>query len=247
MKLRRTLSGFLLGLGCAVAFIGFLALILPAIPNNQLRLVLASFEMSSSHWLVSAVNTGMSFALRHGWQVLFLGLAMLLLGVLLFLLFSRDATGDHRREEESVPTQPLWEPQPFQRPNPFADLARWDAYAPAEPNAQPESFARFSSPLLERNRFEEADAYRPPAVEPQPAAQVEPEPEPLLRPAAALPASDPEETVHMTFGRSMVRSSFPLSASTEVESEPAYTPNEEEPPQPSPRIRSTMGRHREWL
>lgn len=51
----------------------------------------------------------------------------------------------------------------------------------------------------------------------------------------------------MTFARSPARSHFPQNESLDSpEGENVYTPNEEEAPQSSSRIRSTMGQHREW-
>lgn len=284
MKVRKALSGILLGLGCAIAFIGLLALILPAIPNEQLHLVLASFDLPSSHPLVAAMNTGMSFALHHGWQVLFTGLFLLLIGVALFVLFSEPSPRAKAAFDDREAAQPLWEPRPQPQPNPFADMARWDSFAPLTPSDQEPTyaFARYRSPLLEPNRIEEAPAPAfQPVLEPRPVPEdhanlfarpvAEPpkspiipqpkqtedtpplQPAPMWEPALKpLAKSEPPKTAdtdsgHMTFGRSMVRSTFPQPESPAVvENEPVYTPNEEEPPQPTSRIRSTMGLHREW-
>lgn len=299
MKVRKALSGILLGLGCAIAFIGLLALVLPAIPNEQLHLVLASFDMPSSHPLVSGMNRGMSYALHNGWQVLFWGLFLLMIGVALFVFFSvreprrRDASAPSRTSEAAFPSQPLWEPTPEPRPNPFADMAKWDSFAPLNPGVQETSFAfaRYRSPLLEPNRVEEvpvseqipfesdptpdANPFIRPAEVPAPDILGErdsvPEPkddpfehpasrpdddpsfqstwEPALKPLAKpeLPQAPDVSSDHMTFGRSLVRSTFPQPESpASPEAEPTYTPNEEDPAQPSSRIRSTMGRHREW-
>jgi len=319
MKVQKALSGILLGLGCAIAFIGLLAIVLPAIPNAQLHLVLTSFDMPASHPLVAAMNTGMSFALHHGWQVLFWGLFLLMIGVFLFVLFSiresklRDVSAPASRPEADFPSRPLWEPHPEPRPNPFADMAKWDSFAPINPGSQESSFAfaRYRSPLLEPNRVEESptpertpfessppempiadapwerdpvpdtnpfarpmpepvnpplpavpwerdaeheldvDSFESPAPEPDadpfenPTPAWEPALKPLTKPEPPQAPDVPSE--HMTFGRSLVRSTFPQpEPPASPEAEPAYTPNEEEPAQPSPRIRSTMGRHREW-
>lgn len=301
MKVRKALSGILLGLGCAIAFIGLLALILPAISNAQLQLVLASFAQPSSQPLVSAINRGMSFALSHGWQVLFIGLFLLLIGVSLFVLFSvrespqNDVSAFYRRAEENAfSAKPLWEPRPETRPNPFADMAKWDSFAPVNSGGQDHAyaFARYSSPLLEPNRIEPApihdqtpwakEALDAPAVDswertpPHEAAPFErpaptAEPNPFARPAS-VPAADASRSPapawepalkplarqelsqtsdpspdHMTFARSPARSHFPQNESLDSpEGENVYTPNEEEAPQSSSRIRSTMGQHREW-
>lgn len=280
MKVQKALSGILLGLGCAIAFIGLLALVLPAIPNQQLHLVLASFDMSSSHPLVAAMNKGMSFALHNGWQVLFTGLFLLMVGVSLFVFLSvresrrEGASPFPDRSDDDFPSRPLWEPHPEPRHNPFADMAKWDSFAPLNPGTQEPSFAfaRHRSPLLEPNRVEEvpmpdANPFARPMPEPvkapapdvswepetAPEPEAAPSPEPAWEPALK-PLTKPEPpqapdipSEHMTFGRSLVRSTFPQPEPPAApEGEPVYTPNEEEPAPPSPRIRSTMGRHREW-
>ena len=65
MKVRRTIGGALFGIGCAVTFVGILATVLPMVQNDQLQLVLSSFEMPSGNLIVSAVNGAMTYALHH--------------------------------------------------------------------------------------------------------------------------------------------------------------------------------------
>ena len=88
MKFRRFLSGLLFGLGCALAFVGILALLLPAIPNQQLGLVLRSFSMPSDNGAVSLMNRAMSFALSNSVRVLVLGVLIAGPGAWLHIHFS---------------------------------------------------------------------------------------------------------------------------------------------------------------
>jgi len=257
MKLRRTLSGILFGLGCAFTFIGLLALILPCVANDQLRLVLASFEIPSSNPAVSLINSGMSFALRHSWQVLFAGAAALIIGLFLFILFSREKkeAPESYRRPEPPPQDPIWEqPAPCaDRPNPFADMALWDQqFAPArrQEAADENPFSAFGGPMLERNR-----------VEPEQEQAYSFSPELYARPAQAVPQEKPAPTEPQVVSVWEARpapaplappvldaSVQPAAPKVPEKTEPVYTPNEEPdaPVQISSRIRSTMGRHREW-
>lgn len=276
MKVRRTLSGILFGVGCALTFIGLLALILPAIANDQLKLVLASFEAPSDHPFVRLINSGMSFALGHSWPVLFVGAALLAAGLIGFLLSSQEkkraAQYEMYRRPEPAVSEPLWEQpaaEPY-RPNPFADMALWDQqFAPVK-RQEPVSdnpFTAYGGPMLERNRIEDVPTYsftpesyaRPvePSVQEPVVWQPEPEAEP--EPVAA-PAPESLQARPLSAAVSLFSAAVPLTppvrssesslppAPAEENPEPVYTPNEEPdaPLQISSRIRSTMGRHREW-
>ena len=74
MKVRRTIGGALFGIGCAVTFVGILATVLPMVQNDQLQLVLSSFEMPSGNLIVSAINGAMTYALHHCYGVLLCGI-----------------------------------------------------------------------------------------------------------------------------------------------------------------------------
>lgn len=266
MKVRRTLSGILFGVGCALTFIGLLTLILPAVANDQLQLVLASFESPSENPIVQLMNSGMSFALHHSWQVLFTGAALLVVGLICFILFSREKKRIPQQEPykrpAAAPSEPLWEqpaPEPA-RPNPFADMALWDQqFAPVKRQEIPDEnpFSVYGGPLLERNRIEEIPAYtftpeaytRP--VEPEPVQQPEPAVDPLPVMETVQPLTMPSASAPLTPPVLSAESRIPLTPPSPPASEkpePVYTPNEEPdaPVQISSRIRSTMGRHREW-
>lgn len=246
MKVRRTLSGILFGAGCAFTFIGLLALLLPCVDNPQLSLVLASFDLPSEHPVVSLMNQGMSYALHNGWQVLFVGLAMLAVGLILLLIFTREPKRSKPREtfgNSVLAYVPEWEtPQPsgFET-NPFATAALWEhQFAPAK-KQEPEnesSFTVFGGPMLEPNRIDDepapvftSEVYARPAAahDPQP---VEKPHEEVSAPAKPVPLHEPV---------------IPAPA-VPVKPDPVYTPNEEpnEPTMLSSRIRSTVGRRRDW-
>ena len=87
MKLRRRLSAWLFGLGCAVLFIGLLSLLLPLIANDHLMLVLKSFFAPARKPLVRLINAAMSYALTNAWQVTIAGMLMALAGGVLFCHF----------------------------------------------------------------------------------------------------------------------------------------------------------------
>ena len=240
MKLRRTLSGILFGVGCAMTFVGLLALILPAISNDQLQLVLASFMLPSDNPVVDIVNTCMSFAIKNGWQVLLCGAVMLTIGVVFFSRYTVEETPPPRREIYRRPSpqqEPLWEtPATAQTgPNPFADMAMWDQFAPkmqAAPAKEPPKVG-FGSPMLEPNRIEEelpVPASDPAQVYARPVPPPEPETvsEPVTEPVADEIPSEPEEAP-----------AFPDQTAENV-------PQSGTPVQLSPRIRSTIGKRREW-
>jgi len=239
MKVRRTLSGILFGIGCAFTFIGLLALLLPCVENPQLGLVLASFDLPSEHPVVSLMNRGMSYALHNGWQVLFCGLILLAVGLIFLLIFTREPKRTSRGESFGSPAPASYVPQweqpssPAPETNPFATAALWEhQFAPAK-KQEPESenpFSVFGGPMLEPNRIEESKTPAPSLVYDAYARPAEEKPIPAAEPA---PAAQPP-----------VQS----AASQPVKPEPVYTPNEEsnEPTMLSSRIRSTVGRKREW-
>jgi len=273
MKLRKTLSAVVLGVGCAAAFIGLLSLLLPAIANDQLRLVLSSFEMPSKHPVVNAMNRCMSFSLSHAWQVLISGGVTAVVGGILFSLFLKEEPKRRRddlyRRPSHVPKPQPVTTEPAEAPDPFADMELWNRAVPArreEPVFQENHFPVFNpAPILEPNRIEEAE---------EPIYTYQPEPEPFL-PEARTPVSfqfekqaiETETSLPSQSGsRAILRSSFPVleeeiapepepeeviaqplqTADDPYADDPRFEPNEEEPPPPPPvssRIRSTMGKH----
>ena len=99
MKVRRTIGGVLFGMGCAVTFVGILATVLPMIQNDQLQLVLSSFEMPSSNLIVSAIKGLMTYALHHCYGVLLCGIVMMAAGM--GILLSRPRRRSARRRTAS--------------------------------------------------------------------------------------------------------------------------------------------------
>ena len=265
MNVRKTLGGALFGMGCAVAFVGLLATALPMIPNDQLRLVLSSFEMPSENWFVNAVNGAMTYALQNCYGVLLAGLVLMLAGVPLMLVRDTRSRGRSRpspysrpqaaRERpEARPQEPLWQRTPQASPDPFDDPFDDEAVqallTPRMPDAAaaiPVTYA--PPPILPPSNAEEA----PPA----PFAPEAPAPEP---PASEPPMPARPGPASQSGSRVVIRStvaSRPLPDEAPPAQRPsgkvildgvAYEPNE--PPkeenaaqQPSSRIRSTMGRH----
>lgn len=236
MKLRKALSALLFGVGCAVSFVGTLALVLPCVSNNQLQLVLQSFEMPSSNLIVHAVNATMSYALHHGWQVLGVGLLAAITGGILLALCSRSSRIPLVQEDVfrrpvsvSIPVQP--EAPPAR--NPFAEITYDDLPKPMPSPAV--QHVLHHEPLLEPNRIEEAE----------PAAPI---------PSAAVQAGAPSQSGSRIITRTVM--SQPETIVQPVP-EPEETPIPEPvvpetsavshpPVQPGSRIRSTMGQHRKW-
>lgn len=262
IKLRRSLSGLLLGLGCAAAFIGLLALILPSVANDQLRLVLSSFSMPSSHPIVGFINSCMSYALRNSWQVFLFGaLAAVLGGVLVWVFAPKPQPAASyeacRRPagKSAVPFKP--------GPDPSADLMLWDrssmpeAKASAEPqpfscHKEENPFSFFTpTPILEPNRIADipeplsytrpADADIPSAVMPAPRTSDRFQ---LESRAIVSEAGTPSQSG----GRVIIRSSFAVPDKPEPEpmpemqlpedpyaGDPRFEPNEEvAPEEPAP-------------
>lgn len=250
MKLRRTLGGILFGVGCAFAFIAVLALFLPSVENDQLKLVLASFDMKSEHPVVNVMNQGMSYALHNGWQMLLFAGILMVVGLLL-LLFSREPEPEPYRRPEPQP-MPQWESAPAFEPesNPFASAALWEnQFAPAkrQETRTENPFPVYGGPMLDKNRIEDTPAYafapdlytRPAEEERKPAAPVHApaaQPVSLFEKRGSAPAAMPAMEKPQ------------IAAEPEAKPEVVYTPNEEpeEPVMLSSRIRSTMGRKREW-
>ena len=130
MKARKAAGGLLFGLGCAAAFVGLLATVLPLIDNDQLRLVLSSFAMPSENGIVNAINAVMTYALHNCYAVLLAGLGAMAGGAAL-LLWKEDAP-------ERKPPQREWE-APV---NEGAKRPEVHAQPPMEPESNP--FADFS-------------------------------------------------------------------------------------------------------
>jgi len=158
MRFRRFLSGLLFGTGCALIFVGLLALILPLFSNSQLQLVLASFSAPSDHFAVNLMNRAVSFALLYSWRVLLLGIIMSCLGAWLMNYFTPKRSRRHPPVYQPAPVQhtPPLEPAPTMEtevPNPFAVTS----YSTPLPVRQTVSSPLYhAAPILEKNRVEES-------------------------------------------------------------------------------------------
>ena len=176
MKFRRFLSGFLFGAGCALTFIGVLAVVLPSMSNRQLKTVLASFAAPSDNTAVTAINRFMTFTLSNGWSVALLGLLTAVAGGFLLYCFQPRRSSKKTRPSSAAPARPRNAPDrsravrvpaaPVDReaPNPFAAASyqtqRQEQSRPASP------IAFHAAPMLERNKIEETPADSPVEAEP---------------------------------------------------------------------------------
>ena len=255
MKAAKGLSGLVFGLGCATVFVGLLALILPAVQNEQLALVLASFETPSDNVLVSAINSAMSYALKNPYVILLCGGGLAFVGALLILWCGEPArrrsapprrrpapapvSADNYRPRAVPAPKPEVDPQEQERllrPRAPAPTEPYAAYAPpVDPTKRPEadrvSLARLEEELIRvRQAIEELRAARYPATPQSPADPPPPQEEP---PAQQPPEPEPDQT--------------PLDPAPQPPAQPEPPPAP--PPEPSPdnppapRIRSTMGKH----
>ena len=208
MKVRRTIGGMLFGIGCAVIFVGILATVLPMVQNDQLQLVLSSFEMPSGNLIVSAVNGAMTYALHHCYGVLLCGLAAMLAGAGL-LLWGEKARRAPKRSPYSRPAEMRardddwddadvgwpgggmgWAPPP-REPNPFAQAGT--AFTPRAAEAR---MACSPPPILPPNETEPFNPYARPDAAPADATAAPPpppapEPAPAPPPPQAVPPAPP--------------------------------------------------------
>ncbi|MEG2950402.1 MAG: hypothetical protein RR946_06910 [Clostridia bacterium] len=174
MKYIKIFSGILFGLGCAIIFIGLAATVLPMIANDQLRLVLSSFEMPSENPLVNAINAMMTFSLQNCYLMMLIGAGIALIGALL-MLFNRPAPQAQQTEaprspyalvpeEGAADSIPVWRstraPAAMEN-NPFADTSLPDLLTPKAapvraPKAEPNPFSTFAPAAAKPQ-----DAYTP--------------------------------------------------------------------------------------
>ena len=243
MKFRKFLSELLFGLGCALAFIGLLTIVLPTIQNPQLQLVLSSFSMTSSNAAVSLINRFMTFALQQNWRVLYLGLLMAGTGAWLLMRFMPAPKKNQPIEAPAAVTAPAQSGP--EKPNPFAKASVIDIPSAPEYSSKAASILH-SEPILECNRIKEdepGDFDAAPYFSPRFSAESR-----AIETEVGLPSQ--------SGSRILVRSAYePMSSECPAtEPTPVVEPETAEGPSPvlavpaaitppSPRIRSTMGRH----
>jgi len=160
MKKRKLLSNILIGIGCVALFISLAAFLLPRIDNEQLRLVLSSFETPSSNPVIQTMNDGMLFAMENCYPLMLISSMVSLLGILLSLganstepqqpAAKRRTSSQRVRNASALPVIPS-------KKNPFASLPMQTAPRPA--NATPTEnnpFIRYTP--VERNKSEATPA-----------------------------------------------------------------------------------------
>lgn len=240
MKFRRFVSGLLFGLGCAFSFLGLMAIVLPAIQNSQTQLILASFEMNSSHSAINAINHFMRFVLAYSWRVFYLGLLAAGSGAMLLLRF----TPKPKAVEEPQMSEPV--PEPLQtpaseKPNPYA---RVTYHQP--PIEEKICWSFHQEPILRPNTID--------IPEPEPTFEVQP----YFSPRFDLEsqAMETETGALSQSGSRILIRNMPECIPEPLEepmpefvlSKPEPVSSSDTPAVPtsrmtSPRIRSTMGRH----
>lgn len=244
MKVRNLISSLIFGSGCALSFVGLLAVILPRLPLPQLQLVLASFSLPSENAAVSVINAFMSFVLNQSWQTFATGLILTCAGG--WLLFHFSPKPVRAAEKEKTHTSP--EPTAVKidsvpECNPFAVERMQESYLETQPVS---SFAH-AKPILEPNRIDEEATARESAINAVPYVSA--------RFAEEMQAIETEPGQPSQSGsRILIRTSF------EPQKKETPPPAEEIKPQPQPvvriaadpkptplqtssRIRSTMGHH----
>ena len=267
MKVRRLISGLLLGAGCALTFAGFLALSLPVVPNMQLQLVPDSFKSPSNHLFGQLVNNGINYTLEHAWQVTIVGALILLLGGILFGFFCspRDECENeaYRRPAGETPPQsvqkshvektpaPLWK-NPEDEENPFRSYAPED-FAPAQPQTASPVYMMDEpltyEPYVRPEAQETAAQLNTVSVFSAPRYALE-----LQRESLAVETISGEYSQSGT--KTILRPEPPVEEPAPhpfvpLQAPPAHTAIADEAPQQpaaaaSSRIRSTMGKHRNW-
>ena len=189
MKVRRTIGGVLFGMGCTVTFVGILATVLPMIQNDQLQLVLSSFEMPSHNVIVNAINGAMTYALHHCYGVLLCGIVMMAAGM--GILLSRPRRRSARRRTASPYSRPVSAPKPVW-PEEDAD---WSAWKPGETRSNPFAGAIYEDLPSRKPSPAVPTAYTPPPILPPSNAEDEPSPyaRPFTEPPAPPPVAEPAD------------------------------------------------------
>ncbi|MCI6040210.1 MAG: hypothetical protein MR742_06815 [Clostridiales bacterium] len=185
MKVRRTIGGALFGIGCAVTFVGILATVLPMVQNDQLQLVLSSFEMPSDNVIVSAINGAMTYALHHCYGVLLCGIVMMAAGMGVLLQRSR------RRPTRRRPASPYSRPAsaPAAKPVWPEEDADWSAWKPRETRSNPFAGAIYEDLPSRAPSPAVPPAYTPPPI--LPPSNAADEPSPYARPFTQAPVPPP--------------------------------------------------------
>ena len=185
MKVRRTIGGALFGIGCAVTFVGILATVLPMVQNDQLQLVLSSFEMPSGNLIVSAINGAMTYALHHCYGVLLCGIVMMAAGMAILLHRTRrrpvrhNTPSSYSRPASAPAPKPVW-------PEEDAD---WSAWKPRETRTNPFAGAIYEELPSRAPSPAVPSAYTPPPI--LPPSNAADEPSPYARPFEEAPTPPP--------------------------------------------------------
>jgi len=244
VKVRNLISSLIFGSGCALSFVGILALILPQLPLPQLQLVLASFSMSSENAAVSVINAFMSFVLNQSWQTFATGLILTCAGGWLLFHFSpKPVRTSEKADACTSPETAAVQSDSVPESNPFAVERTQESFW----ETQAVSSFTHKKPILEPNRIDEEDT----AGESEMTAM----PYISTRFAEEMLAIETESGQPSQSGsRILIRTSFepqkkePPPPAEAIKPQPQPVVRIAADPKPIPlqtssRIRSTMGRH----
>lgn len=232
MKVRRTIGGALFGIGCAVTFVGILATVLPMVQNDQLQLVLSSFEMPSGNLIVSAINGAMTYALHHCYGVLLCGIVMMAVGMGILLRRSRRrparrrAPSPYSRPASAPAAKPVW-------PEEDAD---WSAWKPREARTNPFAGAIYEDLSPRTPSPAVPTAYTPPPI--LPPSNAADEPSPYARPFEEAPTPPPAANppVPPVAAPPAPEASEPSAAETPYAAPAVSEPAAETVPPPAPKL-----------
>ena len=142
MKTFRVLGAVFCVFGCILTLLGVLTSILPLIENEQLKLILSSFQEPSADPLTNTLNAIVLFCLRSGYFLLFCGISVTIAGGLISTSAHKLQKAETKKETvHEIAMKPL---EPASAPKP--------AYYPG--GAQPPSLnpvpdeAQNASPLV---------------------------------------------------------------------------------------------------
>lgn len=232
MKVRRTIGGALFGIGCAVTFVGILATVLPMVQNDQLQLVLSSFEMPSGNLIVSAINGAMTYALHHCYGVLLCGIVMMAAGMAILLHRTRRRPVRHNTPLSYSRPAPAPGPKPVW-PEEDAD---WSAWKPRETRANPFAGAIYEELPSRTPSPAVPSAYTPPPI--LPPSNAADEPSPYARPFEEAPTPPPPANppVPPVAAPPAPEASEPSAAETPYAAPDVSEPAAETVPPPAPKL-----------
>lgn len=105
MKTFRILGAVFCVIGCFCALLGVLSAVIPMIENEQLKLIVNSFQETSADPLTNTLNAVVNFCLHSGYFLLFAGISLTVTGGLIGSSAHRRQKGERSAVAEIVPLQ----------------------------------------------------------------------------------------------------------------------------------------------